>query len=251
MTTDLEKKRLRELALRAAYGRNACFTRYLEPPMERECLAAANEAGVHVVFWGGYADAERRIAAFYSDDAPEEWEYPLACIELKWNPKYASPAHRDLLGAVMGLGLERDSTGDIAFCMENGAACLFAHRDVESYICANLEAAGRAALKLRPLKETPALKAPEGTENRVTVSSERMDAVIAAGLKLSRSEAQKLISAGLVKRRHIPELRGDIHLEEGDLLSIRGHGRMRILAFEGQTRKGRLAIRLFHYGEHK
>ena len=249
MSSELEKKRLRELALRAAYGRSACFTRFLEPPMERECLAAANENGVRVAFHGGYVDAERRIAAFYDGDAPEAWEYPMSCIELKWNPKYASPAHRDLLGAVMGLGLERDSTGDIAFCMEDGAACLFAHRDVESYICANLEGAGRASLKLRALDETPALKPPEGAQIRVTVSSERMDAVIAAGLKLSRSEAQKLINAGLVKRSHIPELRGDIHLEEGDLLSIRGYGRMRILAFEGQTRKGRLAVRLFRYGE--
>lgn len=248
MSSDLEKKRLRELALRAAYGRNACFTRFLEPPMERECLAAANEAGVHAAFWGGYEDAERRIAAFYSDEAPDAWEYPLACIELKWNPKYASPAHRDLLGAVMGLGLERDSTGDIAFAAAEGAACLFAHRDVENYICGNLESAGRAALKLRPLEESPELKAPEGAEIRVTVSSERLDAVIAAGLKISRSEAQKLISAGLVKRRHIPELRGDIHLEEGDLLSVRSHGRMRVLAFEGQTRRGRLAVRLFRYG---
>ena len=248
MTGELEKKRLRELALRTAYSRNVCFTRFLEPPMERECLSAANEAGVQAAFYGGFEDAERRIAAFYADDAPEAWEYPLACIELKWNPKYASPEHRDLLGAVMGLGLERDSTGDIAFCTGEGTACLFAHRDVESYICANLESAGRAALRLRPLEETPALKPPEGAESRVTVSSERMDAVIAAGLKLSRSEAQRLISAGLVKRRHIPELRGDIHLEEGDLLSIRGYGRMRILAFEGQTRKGRLAVRLFRYG---
>ena len=249
MTADLEKKRLRELALRAAYSRTPCFTRFLEPPMERECLAAANEAGVNAAFFGGFEEAERRIAAFYADEAPEEWEYPLSCIELKWNPKYASPAHRDLLGSVMGLGLERDSTGDIAFCAAEGTACLFAHRDVESYICANLESAGRAALKLRLLDETPELKPPEGTEIRITISSERMDAVIAAGLKLSRSEAQKLISAGLVKRSHIPELRGDIHLEEGDLLSVRGHGRMRILAFEGQTRKGRLAVRLFRYGE--
>lgn len=247
MTGDMEKKRLRELALRAAYSRNACFTRFLEPPMERDALSAANEAGVHAVFRGGWENAERRIAAFFTGEPPEEWEYPIACLELKWNPKYSSPGHRDLLGAVMGLGLERDSTGDIAMGAEDGTAYLFAHRDVESYICGNLEAAGRASLKVRSFDDIPAIRAPEGIELRVTVSSERMDAVIAAALKLSRSEAQRLIEAGLVKRSHIIELRGDIHLEEGDLLSVRGHGRMRITAFEGQTRKGRLAVRLFRY----
>ena len=247
MTGDLEKKRLRELALRAGYTRRPCFTRFLEPPMEREALSAANEAGAHVAFFGGFEAAERRIAAFYGDEAPAEWEYPIACLELRWNPKYASPGHRDLLGSVMGLGLERDATGDIAMGAEDGIAYLFCHRDVEAYICGNLESAGRASLKIRSCPEEIRIRPPEGMEIRITVSSERLDAVIAAGLKLSRSEAQRLIEAGLVKRSHIIELRGDIHLQEGDLLSIRGHGRMRILAFEGQTRKGRLAVRLFRY----
>ena len=247
MMDDLEKKRLRELALRACYTRRPCFTRFLEPPMEREALSAANAAGVHAGFRGGYEGAERRIAAFYMDDAPEAWEYPLVCMELRWNPKYAAPGHRDLLGAVMGLGLERDSTGDIAMGAEDGTAYLFVHTDVENYISGNLESAGRASLKVRTMAGEPDIRPPEGMELRVTVSSERMDAVIAAGLKLSRSEAQRLIEGGLVKRSHMIELRGDIHLEEGDLLSVRGHGRMRILAFEGQTRKGRLAVRLFRY----
>ena len=51
----------------------------------------------------------------------------------------------------------------------------------------------------------------------------------------------------MVKRNHIETLRGDVHLEEGDLLSVRGHGRMRVEAFEGITRKGRQAVRLFRY----
>lgn len=246
MITDIEKKRLRELALRARYG-DASFSRFLEPPMEREAQAAANEAGVHVAFWGGYPDAERRMAAFHTGEAPEPWEYPVGCIEIKWNARYAAPGHRDLLGAVMGLGLERDATGDIAPGREDGTAYLFAHRDVESYICASLESAGRAALKLRSVEEPAGIRPPEGVLLRITVSSNRLDSVLAAALKLSRSEAQRLIEAGLVKRQHIIEQRGDIHLEEGDLLSVRGYGRMRIASFDGQTRKGRLALRLIRY----
>lgn len=244
---ELEIKRLRELALRACYtGETAC-TRFLEPPMEREALSAAHAAGVHVRFWGGYGDAERRVAAFHLDEPPADADFPVVCLALKWNPKYASPGHRDLLGAVMGLGLERDSTGDIAPCAEDGCACLFVHRDVADYIRANLESAGRAALKVEALSAPPVLREAEGTQLRATVSSERLDAVVAAGLKLSRSEAQHLIEAGLVKRNHLPELRGDAHLEEGDLLSVRGYGRMKILEFEGRTRKGRLAVRIFRY----
>lgn len=247
MAQDFEEKRLNELALRAKYGGNAVFTRFLEPSLEKTVRYAAAQADVQAAFFGGYEGAERRIAAFYQWEAPDESEYPLSCIEIKWNPKYASPAHRDLLGAVMGLGLERDSTGDIAIGAKDGCAYLFAHSDVDSYICANLESAGRAAVKTSVSAGEPEIRPPKGEEIRVTVSSERMDAVIAAGLKLSRGDAQKLISSGMVKRNHIEELRGDIHLEENDLLSIRGHGRMRVTAFEGITRKGRLGVRLFKY----
>ena len=245
--SDLDRRRLRELALRASFAPVPCFTRFLEVSMERDAHAAANEAGVQLALWGGYDSAERCIAAFYADEPPEPGDYPLACLELNWNPKYAEPGHRDLLGAVMGLGLERDAVGDIALGEREGTAYLFAHRDVEAYIIGNLDSAGRAKLKLRRAEDSPRLKAPEGISLRVTVSSFRLDAVLAAGLKLSRSEAQRLIESGQVKRNHVEILRGDAHLEEGDLLSVRGHGRMRVEGFEGLTRKGRQAVRLFRY----
>ena len=244
---DLERKRLRELALRANFSSLPCYTRFLDPAMEAEARAAANEAGAQLALWGGYGDAERRIAAFFPDEAPGEADYPLCCLELSWNPKYAEPGHRDLLGAVMGLGIERDAVGDIALGEADGTAYLFAHRDVEEYIFGNLEGAGRAKLKLRRVDGSPRLKPPEGISLRVTVSSFRLDAVLAAGMKLSRSEAQRLIESGLVKRNHADIARIDARLEEGDLLSVRGHGRMRVDGFEGLTRKGRQSVRLFRY----
>lgn len=244
---EITLKRLQELALRAKYASAPAFTRFLEPSLERAVLTAAAHAEVRAAFFGGYEGAERRIAAFWAEDAPAEQDYPLCCLELKWNPKYASPGHRDLLGAVMGLGLERSATGDICMGSDEGTAYLFAHCDVESYIAMNLEAAGRASLKIRAAQLPPKLKEPEGIALRVTVSSVRLDSVIAAALKLSRSEAQRLIEGALVKRNHIEELRGDVHLEEGDLLSVRGHGRLRVEGFDGTTRKGRQAVRLFRY----
>ena len=247
MAAELDAKRLRELALRARHTGAACYTRFLEPSLEQTARSAANEAEVALDLWGGYPEAERRIAAFYIGEAPEAQDYPIACLALSWNSKYASPGHRDLLGATLGLGLERDATGDVAMGAAEGSAYLFVHRDVEDYILANLTSAGRAALKLRSATEPVKLRPPEGVLLRITVSSPRLDAVLAAGLKLSRSEAQRLIDGGLVKRNHVEALRGDLHLEEGDLLSVRGHGRMRVEGFEGLTRKGRQAVRLFRY----
>lgn len=244
---EFEKKRLNELALRARYIDAPAFTRFLEPALEEAARSAAAQAEVRLALWGGFETAERRIAAFYLGDTPDMQLYPLCCLELSWNTKYARLGHRDLLGATMSLGLERSSIGDIVMGETEGTAYLFAHRDVQAYILTELVSAGRTKLRVAPCLQKPSLKAPEGVFLRATASSPRLDAVLAAGLKLSRSEAQKLISAGFVKHNHAEELRGDIHLEEGDLISVRGYGRMRVEAFEGLTRKGRQAVRLFKY----
>jgi len=243
-----ETKRYRELALRAVHTGRAQFTRFLDPAMENDVRAAARQSGAQVCFFGGTESAERRMAAFYDADPPESWEYPLRTLALRWNAKFADAQHRDLLGAVMGLGLERDATGDICMSTDPGCAYLFCTEDVAGYIAANLESAGRASLRIAEADEIR-IAPPEGSFLRVTVQTLRLDAVLAAGWKLSRSEAQRLIAAGLVKLNHIPEERSDARLESGDLLSARGYGRLRIDEIQGETRKGRIGVVLFRYGK--
>ena len=241
-----EKKRFSELAMRAAFTGNPQFTRFLEPSMERDVISAAHAAGAKAAFFGGYENAERRIAAFWCDEEPEY--FPIATLELRWNAKFADAKHRDLLGAVMGLGLERDATGDVCLGTKPGTAYLFCTEDIADYIAANLESAGRASLKIDYAAEVD-IAPPEGSSLRITVQNLRMDAVLAAGYKLSRSEAQKLIAAGLVKLNHAVEERSDVRVEEGHLISARGYGRLRIDEIQGETKKGRIGVMLFRYGK--
>lgn len=241
-----DRKRYDELAKRAAFTGRVQFTRFLEPSEEASASAAAHAAGVSLTLSGGYDGAERKMAAF-SDGAPDE-PFPIAALLLRWNPKFADAAHRDLLGAVMGLGLERDATGDICLGVQPGTAYLFCTQDVADYIIATLESAGRAHLK-PSYADRIDIAPPRGTSLRVTVQTLRLDAVLAAGCKLSRAEAQRLIAAGLVKVNHVPETRSDTRLEEGDLLSARGYGRLKIEAIQGETRRGRLGVALFRYGK--
>lgn len=248
MDAELSKKRFAELAARAVKSGRAQYTGFLDPALETDAEIAAARQGAGCRFFGGYDGAERRICAFTdADGAIDADGFPIAYIRIRWNPKYASLSHRDLLGAVMSLGLERDSTGDICRGAEDGTAVLFAHSGVAGYICANLESAGSARLRTECVDELPELRGPDGDVIRITVQSERLDGVIAAGWRLSRSEAQRLIAAGLVKRNHIEERRGDVRVAEGDLISARGHGRLRVEAVDGATRRGRTAMRLFMY----
>lgn len=245
------EKRLDELALRAGRLGSACFTRFLEPAAFDAARGAAKRAGVKAAFWGGYEGAERCAAAFYSQEAPEPDEWPLRALRLQWNAKFAAPGHRDLLGAVMGLGIERETTGDIALGEYRGGPCayLFAAEEMADYIAANLTSAGRATLKACVAEETPALSPPEGRTLRLTVQQPRLDALVAAAWRLSRSEAQRLVTGGLVKLNHAPQLRPDARLESGDLISARGLGRVKVAAFQGESRRGRLVVEAFVYGK--
>ena len=244
-------KHLRELALRAAHTGLAHYTRFLDPAVAEEARVAAGRCGVRCALYGGYPDAEEVMAAFYDGDAPEPSDYPMAALCISWNPKFAHPEHRDLLGAAMGLGLERDALGDIAMGERDGRPCawLFATRDMAPYIESSLDRAGRAAVRAQRTDEPPQISPPEGAALRVTVQNERLDAILAAGCRLSRAEAQRLIAAGLVKLNHVPNTRADARVGEGDLISARGCGRLRMQAFTGESRRGRHIVTLFRYGK--
>jgi len=234
------EKRFADLARREGH------TRFLEPgAMQDLARRAAREECMQVTFFGGYPDAERTVAAFYYDQQPQS--YGITCLRLEWNTRYASASHRDLLGAAMGLGIEREMLGDIL--VEDGCAHLFVLDEVAEYVIANLDSAGRAKLHVSVEQGAFQPPEPEGIYLRETVSATRLDAVIAAGYSLSREKAQKLIDQGLVKLNHVECVRMDARLAEGDLISVRGYGRMRLTELMGETRKGRVAIRLFRYGQ--
>ena len=249
--TDPVSRRLRELALRALHTGRPQFSRFLEPALLDEARHMANECGVRCDFYGGYPDAERVVAAFYDGDGPEPSDYPIAAVRIDWNPKFAQPAHRDLMGAVMALGMDRETLGDVAMGAHRGQPCgwLFAAPEMADYVAMSLESAGRASVRAQVTDETPEIAPPEGTELRVTVQNPRLDAVLAAGYHLSRAEAQKLIAAGLVKLNHAPNLHTDARLAEGDLISARGYGRLKLVAISGESRRGRLILHLFKYGK--
>lgn len=251
MENEIELKRFRELALRAAHTGIPRFTRFMEPSMMDAVRSAANSAGVTCAFDGGYEGAERVVAAFYSDDAPDKQAYPIRALRIGWNAKFSNPGHRDLLGAVMGLGLERDAVGDIAMGSHRGTPCayLFVVPEMADYVCANLDSAGRASVRVEEALTEIEIAPPEGSALRVTVQNARLDAVLAAGYRLSRSEAQRLVTAGLVKLNHVPNLHTDARVGEGDLISARGYGRLKILSEQGESRRGRLVLNLFKYGK--
>ena len=98
---------------------------FLTPAEAAEAESVGRSLGADFVLEGGYEDAERRVAAFYAGEAPEPGDWPICALRLRWNARFSSPGHRDLLGAVMGLGIERETTGDIAMGEYRGEGCAY------------------------------------------------------------------------------------------------------------------------------
>lgn len=236
-------RRLEELATRAARTGQPCFTGFLSPPEADMALAAGRRQGIDVLLEGGYEDAERRMACFAGD-----WEepFPITAIALRW-PHQSAPGHRDLLGSVMGLGIERKCIGDIVVMPET--AYLFAETALAGHIADSLTGAGRVKLQAELLDSWPQLEPPKGVEVRDTVSTLRLDAVVSGGFGMSRGNAAELIASGRVKLRHIPTERPDARVKEGDVISARGFGRLVLQEVGLPTKKGRLPLRLTRYGE--
>ncbi len=242
--TPLPFSRLLELAEQADRQGRSRFTPFLTPPEAELAQAAGKRARVEVALWGGYADAERRMARY---TAPLETpaDFPLTALELTW-PHADAPEHRDLLGSVMALGVQRARLGDIALTADR--AFLFVESALADVLLRELVSAGKTRLNVRLGDAPPQAAVVAGEEIRCTVQSLRLDAVLADGFHLSRGDAAALIEAGAVKLRHAPTLRPDARVEAGDAISARGLGRLRVEEVGAPTRKGRLPVRLTRFG---
>lgn len=195
---------------------------------------------VKMFFEGGYEDAERTL--FIS--APEYEEVDIASIlkVIKISGRDVDKlTHRDYLGSLMGLGITRENIGDIL--VSESGALVFVKAEIAEYILINLEKIGRHGIKteLCDSKEIEIPK-PKIKEIKGTVSSLRLDAVLSLGLGISRARAVELIGQGLVYLNWEVSESVSLQINEGDLISARGFGRMRLMEIGGLTRKGRTGI---------
>ena len=222
------------------------YTRFLDPAQAVQAERVAQEYGALFSGFGGYDDAERVMGCFHpADEVPDKTEFPLTCLHARYNQRFSSITHRDLLGAFMALGLTRDCIGDMI--ISDADVFLFATDGTADFIAASMTSAGKASLHFRPLDHIPQMPAPKGSTFSSVVSSMRLDVILAAAYRLSRSESAQAIHSGSIKVDQLPCERVDAILKEGALLSMRGKGRVRLISVDGLTRKQRIGVTFFRY----
>ncbi|MCD7904417.1 MAG: YlmH/Sll1252 family protein [Clostridiales bacterium] len=159
------------------------------------------------------------------------------------NPAFSKKlAHRDFLGSVLGLGIERSKIGDIV--LNEGSALVFCDEQVAEYVASSLEQVGHTKVKAEITEDASAYIATDEVKETVkTVASERADAVLSSAFNISRGAASEAIKSGKVFANWVPAESGSKKLSEGDVITLRGKGRVKLLEFMGSTKKDKLIIK--------
>ena len=223
-------------------------TAFLTPAEARSALDLLHAAAVHEGFalLGGYEGAERRMLFFLPDWQEEaDTAEAMAFLRARWHES-EQPTHRDLLGSLMALGVERETLGDIL--VSEGSSDLVVSAGVAQYLLDNWSGAGRTALRLTAIgADELSIPAQRVKEIHDTVATLRLDAVTAAGFSMSRSKAAELIAAGRVQKNHRETTKGDASVAQGDIISARGLGKFEVAEVGGLSKKGRTGILLRRY----
>ena len=208
-------------------------TAFLSPAAAQGARDLLRAAAIHEGF-----------ALFFLPDWQEEADASdaMAFLRAAWHES-EHPTHRDLLGSLMALGVERETLGDIL--VSEGSADLIVSAGVAQYLLDNWTGAGRTALRPTAIG-ADALRVPEQKvkEIRDTVATLRLDAVTAAGFSMSRGKAAELIAAGRVQKNYREVTKGDASVAQGDVISARGLGKFEVAEVGGLSKKGRTGIPL-------
>ena len=239
---ELTKKRLTELSHRAFERGYTTFSDFLN--LEEISLLKSLHTESEYNLYGGYDNADRCVASF---GECEEYQYPISCIKIEpANQKFADElSHRDFLGALMNLGINRSTLGDIR--VTNNTGYLFCLNSIKEYILQNLDRIKHTTVRCTEsvLPAEIAEKKPEPVE--LTVSSQRVDIIVAAVFKLSRNTVTQLVNQEKVFINSKIAYKESLTLKSGDIVSVRGKGKF---IFDGEIRQTKnntsvIGIRLY------
>ena len=246
MSDELEllKRRFVELARRAYNSGIFTFTDFLGLAEQAAFAEVSREIfGIEYVKFGGADGAERVMIRFGAEsDLGYSMPFPISLIKVEpLSQKYAEKlSHRDFLGAIMNLGIERDTMGDIVII--DNVGYIFVKEDMATYIADSLTKVRRTDVKSEVTETLPDGQLYRTERRNVQANGERLDALVAKVFSLSREEAQSLFKKRLVfadgreidSTSYIPK--------PNEKISVRGHGRFIYVGPQSLTRKGKINI---------
>ena len=238
------KKRIAELAQKSYEHNIYTYTGFLNMAEQDVFYGMLQEIkGTAYELFGGRTDCERQMLRFGSREAlGYEEEFPIVCLAVHpLMEKFADHmTHRDFLGAVMNLGIDRSAVGDIL--LEGKSAYLFCTDKIASYIIENLDKVKHTSVKCMAVDAVAELPVKEPEEIRFTVASERADGIIAKVYHLSRNQSLALFRERKIYINGRLNENNSYAMKDGDMVSVRGYGRFAYHGADHGTKKGKWSV---------
>lgn len=197
--------------------------------------------------YGGYNDSERQMVAFLPDALYYTHFYPIRILKIEPLQRKFSEAlnHRDYLGAILNLGIERSKLGDIL--VMDTCAYLFIQEGLATFICENLTRIRHTSVMVTTVEEQEFTYTPNYEEITGSIASVRLDSLLSLAFGSSRSRLVPLIEGGKVFVNGKLMTTNSYQVKEGDIISVRGMGRFKYQGILSQTKKGRYFVSLYKY----
>lgn len=240
------KNRIRDLADKSFKQNVYTFSGFLG--LSEQDVFWREEGQLRHVFyrlWGGLESAERKVLRFGSaEDFGYEESFPIVCVHIQpVAPKFAEIlSHRDYLGALMNLGVERSTLGDIRTAGKE--AYLFCLESIAEYICTNLDKVRHTPVKCSVVTELAELPQDTPESREVLLPSLRLDACLAKVYNQSRNEILEQFRAGKVYVNGRLCENNSRTLKEGDVVNLRGFGKFIYAGVKYETKKGKISAEI-------
>ena len=241
---DAIRRRLLDLAEQAERTASYTFSPFLNEAEMAVFYAIQRELpNCGCTVWGGRENADRAMIRFGSAEQLG-WEepFPIVCVEIAPVQKKFADAlsHRDFLGALVHLGIQRTELGDIL--TGDKTAYLFCTENMADYICRELMTVRHTTVTCKRTESLPEGLGVQTEPEQIQAASLRADGVISKLYRISRSECLTLFRSGKVFINGAAAENSSYLLKEGDKVSVRGSGKFRFAGVTGTTRKGNLIL---------
>ncbi len=246
---ELLKKRLTELAEKSYRNNQYTFSNFLNMAEMNAFYEVRKDISyVPVTEFGGTENCERLMLRFGSEELfGYEESFPICCIQAEpLLEKFADNfTHRDFLGAIMNLGIEREVVGDIA--IKGKKAYIFCTEKIAPYIAENLVQVKHTSMRCTVLNEAPDILKPTLETKEVTAASERIDAVLGKLCNLSRSQSILAFREKKVFVNGKQCENNSYQLKAGDVVTFRGFGKFIYQGVKYETKKGKICAEILIY----
>lgn len=235
-STELEffQKQVESNITRASQG-GFVLTSFLDEQKQAQ-INQCHPYDAQILFNGGFIHAEHKRALFLPKGVSFS-DFKIIVYKIVYNKRYLTLHHRKILGALLNLGIKRESIGDIAYIDEEYYfACT---KEIAPYIVESFKTISGIPITLDEVLKPLTMEQNLREETHI-LSSLRLDAVLASAYHLSRSAALEMITDGLVMINHLECKNTSKIIKENDIISVRHKGRFCLKRIEGQTRSERI-----------